>query len=48
MTTLPPITRRAALPARYATIFGGWNPAQKDHFDDGGLHDPVIARARQR
>jgi sulfate/thiosulfate transport system substrate-binding protein len=29
-------------------VFGGWKKAQKDHFDDGGLYDQVIARAKKR
>jgi sulfate transport system substrate-binding protein len=28
-------------------LFGGWKKAQKDHFDDGGLYDQVIARAKK-
>ncbi|MFT3666094.1 sulfate ABC transporter substrate-binding protein [Piscinibacter sp.] len=29
-------------------VFGGWKKAQKEHFDDGGLYDQVIARAKKR
>jgi len=29
-------------------VFGGWKKAQKDHFDDGGLYDQVIAAAKPR
>jgi sulfate transport system substrate-binding protein len=29
-------------------LFGGWKKAQKDHFDDGGLYDQIIARAKRR
>ncbi|MEY4563397.1 MAG: hypothetical protein RLZZ618_2674 [Pseudomonadota bacterium] len=29
-------------------VFGGWGKAQKEHFDDGGLYDQVIAVAKQR
>lgn len=29
-------------------VFGGWKKAQKDHFDDGGLYDQIIARAKKR
>lgn len=29
-------------------VFGGWKQAQKDHFDDGGLYDQVILRAKAR
>ncbi|MEX8503472.1 MAG: sulfate ABC transporter substrate-binding protein [Leptothrix ochracea] len=29
-------------------LFGGWKKAQKDHFDDGGLYDQVIAAAKAR
>ena len=29
-------------------VFGGWKKAQKDHFDDGGLYDQVILRAKQK
>ena len=28
-------------------LFGSWKKAQKDHFDDGGLYDQVIARAKK-
>jgi sulfate transport system substrate-binding protein len=28
-------------------VFGGWKKAQTDHFDDGGLYDQVIARAKK-
>ncbi|MCW5666801.1 MAG: sulfate ABC transporter substrate-binding protein [Piscinibacter sp.] len=28
-------------------VFGGWKKAQKEHFDDGGLYDQVIARAKR-
>jgi len=27
--------------------FGGWKKAQKDHFDDGGLYDQIIASAKK-
>ena len=29
-------------------VFGGWKKAQADHFNDGGLYDQVIARAKKR
>ena len=29
-------------------VFGGWIKAQKDHFNDGGLYDQVIAAAKTR
>ena len=29
-------------------VFGGWVKAQKDHFNDGGLYDQVIAAAKTR
>lgn len=29
-------------------VFGGWTQAQKDHFNDGGLYDQVIAAAKAR
>ncbi|CAN7383971.1 sulfate ABC transporter substrate-binding protein [Rhizobacter sp. LjRoot28] len=29
-------------------LFGGWKKAQKDHFDDGGTYDQVIAVAKKR
>ena len=29
-------------------IFGGWTQAQKEHFNDGGLYDQVIAAAKAR
>lgn len=29
-------------------VFGGWKKAQKDHFDDGGLYDQIIVRAKRR
>ncbi|MEX8518336.1 MAG: sulfate ABC transporter substrate-binding protein [Leptothrix sp. (in: b-proteobacteria)] len=29
-------------------LFGGWKKAQKDHFDDGGIYDQVIAAAKPR
>jgi sulfate/thiosulfate transport system substrate-binding protein len=28
-------------------LFGGWKKAQKDHFDDGGLYDQIIATAKR-
>jgi sulfate transport system substrate-binding protein len=24
-------------------IFGGWSKAQKEHFDDGGIYDQILA-----
>lgn len=51
--------RSAKVLARYAAefpkvqaftvdeLFGGWKKAQNDHFDDGGLYDQVIARAKK-
>ena len=30
------------------TVFGGWKKAQADHFNDGGLYDQVIAKAKKR
>ncbi len=51
--------RNAKLLAKYAAefpkvqaftvdeLFGSWKKAQKDHFDDGGLYDQVIARAKK-
>lgn len=29
-------------------VFGGWAKAQKEHFDDGGTYDQVIAVAKKR
>jgi len=29
-------------------VFGGWKKAQADHFNDGGLYDQVMARAKKR
>jgi sulfate transport system substrate-binding protein len=29
-------------------VFGGWTKAQKEHFNDGGLYDQVIANAKAR
>lgn len=29
-------------------VFGGWKKAQKEHFDDGGLYDQIIARAKKK
>ncbi|MFY7982919.1 MAG: sulfate ABC transporter substrate-binding protein, partial [Burkholderiaceae bacterium] len=29
-------------------VFGGWSRAQKEHFNDGGLYDQVIAAAKAR
>ncbi|KQV98529.1 thiosulfate transporter subunit [Rhizobacter sp. Root1221] len=29
-------------------VFGGWTKAQKEHFDDGGIYDQVIAAAKKR
>jgi sulfate/thiosulfate transport system substrate-binding protein len=29
-------------------VFGGWMKAQKEHFNDGGLYDQVIAAAKAR
>jgi sulfate transport system substrate-binding protein len=29
-------------------VFGGWKKAQADHFNDGGLYDQVIAKAKKR
>ncbi len=29
-------------------VFGGWTRAQKEHFNDGGLYDQVIAAAKSR
>ncbi len=52
--------RSAKLLARYAkafpavqtftvdAVFGGWALAQKEHFNDGGLYDQVIATAKAR
>ncbi len=52
--------RSAAALAKYAAsfpkiglftvdeLFGGWSKAQKEHFDDGGLYDQIIAVAKQR
>ena len=28
-------------------VFGGWTKAQKEHFNDGGLYDQVIASAKR-
>jgi len=28
-------------------LFGGWKKAQKEHFDDGGLYDQIIASAKK-
>ena len=28
-------------------VFGGWKKAQKDHFDDGGLYDQIIATSKR-
>ena len=24
-------------------VFGGWSKAQKEHFDDGGVYDQILA-----
>ena len=29
-------------------VFGGWTQAQKEHFNDAGLYDQVIAAAKAR
>jgi len=29
-------------------VFGGWKKAQAEHFNDGGLYDQVIAKAKRR
>jgi sulfate/thiosulfate transport system substrate-binding protein len=29
-------------------VFGGWTQAQRDHFNDGGVYDQVIAAAKSR
>jgi len=29
-------------------VFGGWTKAQKEHFEDGGTYDQVIAAAKKR
>ena len=29
-------------------LFGGWSKAQKEHFDDGGIYDQIIAVAKKR
>jgi sulfate transport system substrate-binding protein len=36
----------AFAPVKLATIaeFGGWQKAQKDHFEDGGVFDQIYAR----
>ena len=48
--------RNEAVAARYAKqfpqvnlftidqVFGGWTKAQKEHFDDGGIYDQILAR----
>jgi sulfate transport system substrate-binding protein len=28
-------------------VFGGWGKAQKEHFDDGGVYDQILAAARK-
>ena len=28
-------------------VFGGWTRAQKEHFDDGGLYDQILAAAKR-
>ena len=28
-------------------LFGGWKKAQKEHFDDGGLYDQIVATAKR-
>ena len=28
-------------------LFGGWTKAQKDHFDDGGVYDQILAAAKK-
>jgi hypothetical protein len=28
-------------------LFGGWKKAQKEHFDDGGLYDQIVASAKR-
>ena len=52
--------RNAKLLAKYAKdfpkvqtftvdqVFGGWKKAQAEHFNDGGLYDQVISRAKKR
>lgn len=29
-------------------VFGGWKKAQKEHFDDGGIYDQILAAGRRR
>lgn len=29
-------------------VFGGWKKAQKEHFDDGGLYDQIMARSKKK
>ncbi len=29
-------------------VFGGWKKAQKDHFDDGGIYDQIVARTKKK
>lgn len=29
-------------------VFGGWKKAQKEHFDDGGVYDQIIARSKKK
>ncbi len=30
------------------SVFGSWKQAQKEHFDDGGLYDQIVLRAKRR
>ncbi len=51
--------RSVALLARYGNdfpkvatftideVFGGWTKAQKEHFDDGGIYDQILAAAKK-
>ena len=51
--------RNAAILAKYAKafpkvntftideVFGGWSKAQKEHFDDGGIYDQILAANRK-
>ena len=29
-------------------LFGGWKNAQKEHFDDGGIYDQIVARTKRK
>jgi len=42
-TALSQSAQTTLLNVSYVDAFGGWQQAQKQHFDDGGIFDRVIA-----